>query len=267
MNKKRIKTAIALLVAVLCIGFGVFTASPALSSAYFTDNEWTTNKYTFGNVKIDGTERNWDPEIAKHMIPNQVVDKDPRIENVGTNKAVGFIILDSPIVRNVSIADDSGSVREGRNVEHRKFLDSLKKEGFNTSNWTLMENYFIDKDGKNVGNASGLKSDNLGELPEGAVARRYVFGYKNNIAGGTESNPTKSDPLFNYIQSQNFLDKTFGSETEYTIKVYFLGIQAENLTLDNGVKTTNENTTNMDLDMLSRIFKLIGKEIDLSKIK
>ena len=76
MNKRKIILLAALLVMVAILGVGG-------TLAYFTAEDEATNTFTVGNVKIDLTEPNW--EEAEDVFPGQVLPKDPKVTNVGTN--------------------------------------------------------------------------------------------------------------------------------------------------------------------------------------
>ena len=260
---KRIIAAIAVVTAVSGATAASLSGDIKKTSAYFTDNEYHTNKYEFGDITIDGTEPNWNPEKTKEMVPLQIEAKNPMLENTGTNLAVGFIVFDSPIIKNVRLSDASCALLPAADVEEMNFLNSAKKEGFNDAHWKLLDSYYIDKDGKNVGDAKTPGNT----TPEGTVARRYVFGYNDSIAGGTADKPTKTDTLFDYIQAQNFVEGTFPANEVHDIKVYFMAIQAENLQLANNVVTTAENTKNMKAEMLKEIYDIAAKRVDFGNVK
>ncbi len=76
MNKRKIILLAALLVMVAILGVGG-------TLAYFTAEDSATNTFTVGNVKIELTEPNW--EEAEDVYPGQVLPKDPKVTNVGTN--------------------------------------------------------------------------------------------------------------------------------------------------------------------------------------
>ena len=58
--------------------------------AYLTDSEGSVNTFTIGKVQIDLEEPNWHPEDTEDIIPNEVIKKDPKVENTGTNLAYVF---------------------------------------------------------------------------------------------------------------------------------------------------------------------------------
>ena len=76
MNKRKILLLAALLVMVAILGVGG-------TLAYFTAEDEATNTFTVGNVKIELNEPNW--EEAEDVYPGQVLPKDPKVTNVGTN--------------------------------------------------------------------------------------------------------------------------------------------------------------------------------------
>ena len=260
---KRVIPAIAVMAAVAGITAGALSGGINKSSAYFTDNEYHTNKYEFGDITVDGTEPDWDPEKTTEMVPLQIEAKNPRLENTGTNSAVGFIVFDSPVIKNVQLSDEEGNLLPAADVEEMKYLDANRNEGFNTTHWKILDSYYVNAAGENVGDARQPGTT----TPEGTVARRYVFGYNDSIPGGTAENPTKTDTLFDYIQARNFVEGTFPADEVHDIKVYFLAIQAENLPLSGDVVTTEKNTKNMSDKMLKEIYDIAAKRVDFSNVK
>ena len=242
----------------------VLNRAPAEStSAYFTDSEHHTNSYSFGDVTIDGTETLWNPEKTKHMVPCQIEAKNPRIENTGTNLAVGYIVVDSPIRTKTRLSDKDGHLLPEADVEIFRFLKADKTEGFNTANWVLADSMYIDEKGNTTGPALNAAST----VPANTAARRYIFGYRDSIPGGTADQPTKTDTLFDSIQAQNFVEGSFESGKESGIEVYFLAVQAENLTLSSGAVTTAESTKNMSAETLKDIYRIAAARADLSDIQ
>ena len=84
-----IVTAVAL-VALVAIG---------ATFAWFTDSHSTLNTVTMGNVKITLTEPQFSEDTDNtntiaNVVPNQVIDKDPTIANVGKNDAYIRVMLD-----------------------------------------------------------------------------------------------------------------------------------------------------------------------------
>ena len=260
---KRVIPALAVMAAVSGITAASLSGGINQSSAYFTDNEYHTNKYEFGDITVDGTEPDWDPKKTTEMVPLQIEAKNPRLENTGTNSAVGFIVFDSPVIKGVQLSDEKGSLLPVADVEEMKYLDANKNEGFNTAHWKFLDSYYVNAAGENVGDANKPSTT----TPEGTVARRYVFGYNDSIAGGTAENPTKTDTLFDYIQAQNFVEGTFPDDEVHDIKVYFLAVQAENLPLSGNIVTTEANTKNMSEKMLKEIYDIAAKRVDFSNVK
>ena len=112
-NTKKIigKVAVFAIVIVLVVG-GIM--------AYLTDTDSKTNNFTIGNVDIVLHEDGWDaladgdgtvgtpdttnspstsngiPDVAENVVANQVITKDPTIENVGNNPAFVYLKVTVP---------------------------------------------------------------------------------------------------------------------------------------------------------------------------
>ena len=85
----------------LAVSLGLITImSIGGISAYFTDTDTQTNKFTVGKVTVDLTEPEWDkypdkdnngiPDQAEDLTPNKTIVKDPVITNTGINEAFIF---------------------------------------------------------------------------------------------------------------------------------------------------------------------------------
>lgn len=61
----------------LCAAIGATAIAGTL--AYFTDTDEATNVFTAGDLGIDLTEADWDPEAAHQIIPGASFDKTPVI--------------------------------------------------------------------------------------------------------------------------------------------------------------------------------------------
>lgn len=90
--KKKTKKIVAIIVAALAI---IVTGGVI---AYLTDTDTATNTFTIGAVSIDLTEDNWNATNAQNVVPGQVINKDPAIDNTGSNSAYVYIKVEEPIV-------------------------------------------------------------------------------------------------------------------------------------------------------------------------
>lgn len=95
--------------AAACAMMGVMVIGGTM--AYLTDSETATNTFTIGQVKIDLEE----PEYAKltdtqkkNLVPNQIVAKDPQVENTGVNDAIVFLKVEMP-KKDVIVAEKDGT--------------------------------------------------------------------------------------------------------------------------------------------------------------
>ena len=93
MSKKKISIIVAIIVALLIVG-GI--------SAYLTDSDSKSNVFTIGSVKISLNEDNWDELNSESVLPGQIIQKDPTIENIGHNSAYIYIKVVEPIVKQSS---------------------------------------------------------------------------------------------------------------------------------------------------------------------
>ena len=90
--KKKSKKIIAIIIAALAI---IITGGVI---AYLTDTDTATNTFTIGAVSIDLTEDNWNATNAQNVVPGQVINKDPAVDNTGSNAAYVYIKIEEPVV-------------------------------------------------------------------------------------------------------------------------------------------------------------------------
>lgn len=149
-NKNKKKVIAGVLAAFLLIGAG-------LTAAYFTDHKAVMNEFTFGNVKSDLTETNWDTsedgkKPATEARPNMTFVKDPVITNKGTSDSFNFIAFRVPYEKYAALGTFgditvSGVVKEGQckdfDVNGTDGVDTSLKDLFkhevNAANWILVE--------------------------------------------------------------------------------------------------------------------------------
>ena len=90
--KKKLKIFLSIiLVIVVLIGTGTLLA-------YLTSKDHKSNIFTLGRVKIELNEANWDASLATNLKPNDSIEKDPTIKNIGRNQAYVYLKVITPIV-------------------------------------------------------------------------------------------------------------------------------------------------------------------------
>ena len=209
MNKRKVITAAVVLALVLSIG-GVL--------AYFSDVDTKTNTFTVGEVSIVVNEDDWDSSLAESILPNQILDKNPEIENDGENAAYVFMKVSIPTAT-VVVENDNGGPASPTSSSQALFelYNSTPAAGVN-SGWQLVSGPTTV--GSNV---------------------EYVYSYSS---GGTmtslASGATTSTPLFSKIKFANVQENWGVEGTSYNVEVTGYAIQTANL-------TTNNYTTNTDV--------------------
>ena len=164
--------------------------------AYLTDSETATNTFTIGQVKIDLEE----PEYAKltetqkqHLVPNQIVAKDPQVENTGVNDAIVFLKVEMP-KKAVIVAEKDGT----------------RKTTAVTELFTMLN---TDIDPATDGSTAGKNWVELQGDDTGADTNVHVYAYKEKLA-----KDAKTTALFDSIQLQNIIEGQIDTDTE-NIKV------------------------------------------------
>lgn len=215
--------------------------------AYLTDAEVASNKFTIGDVSIEGLEPNWpgnDDPTPKDIVPNEEVPKDPQMDNKGTNDAIAFITVDSPMAK-ITVINDDGTVSEAKGVkEVFWFKDAEDAKSTHANNFdagwqelAAKEMYVkIAADGSE----SKIEEAQLASTFDGLAAgeklvKRYVFGYKQAIQGSTANDGDaqtaankKTTPLFDKVQLKNTLEGEIDEAGE-EITVRYFAIQESNV--------------------------------------
>ena len=104
--------------------------------AYLTDKDSVTNQFVVGKVDIEGNEPSYAPDPdgkTNHIVPTQVIPKDPRIKNKGKNDSYVYMDVSIPIAK-VIVADTSGNrLNGGAAVDTELFsMNQISKK------WVLM---------------------------------------------------------------------------------------------------------------------------------
>lgn len=214
MKHGKLKAGVAALLAVVVIASGAFVG---WSAAYFTDTKDVNKTFTFGTVEIILEEPDF-PDDPPPSVPNGKTPKNPIIYNNGTERCVAFATITVPVDEFTPINSDGSKGIPGTYPVY------LLKANGNT------------EDGNTFG--SGWLLLNTNEADGNVV---YTLGYQSVLPPSSKqvSNPadyeqldSKTNPVFDYIQLQNFLEGTL--QEHYQILVDAYGIQP---TSDDGTLT------------------------------
>ena len=120
--------------------------------AYLTDKDSVTNQFVVGKVDIEGNEPSYAPDPdgkTNHIVPTQVIPKDPRIKNKGKNDSYVYMDVSIPIAK-VIVADTSGNRLNGgaagdtelfsMNQLSKKWVLMYKKKQNNSMVYTYLYN-------------------------------------------------------------------------------------------------------------------------------
>ena len=164
--------------------------------AYLTDKDSVTNQFVVGKVDIEGNEPSYAPDPdgkTNHIVPTQVIPKDPRIKNKGKNDSYVYMDVSIPIAK-VIVADTSGNrLNGGAAVDTELFsMNQLSKK------WVLMYK----------------KKQNNSMV--------YTYLYNEVLAAGKAT-----DPLFTSVTAANIVEGQL-DEKEVDIPINYYAIQALN---------------------------------------
>lgn len=247
----------SLLLGVLIIG-GMF--------AYLTDTDEVTNKFTVGKVSIDLIEPNFPGgdnggKISEGIVPNQEIDKDPKIINNGQNDAIVFLKITVPI-KNVATANPDGTLTEPKtdtgqlSKKTQELFTMNGEEGIsgnyqhkfnittdgNTTGWIeLTDREKTSTDGIIWSKFTSYADNDKHYYADDTIYRTYVFGY-NTILKPNEETKT----IFDTVTFLNIIEGEIPSGTELNIRVDAYAIQSNYI---DGV-----DTSSLDTDTLNKIY-------------
>lgn len=232
--------------------------------AYLTDHTEATNHFTFGDVKVNTLEPDWDttdadgngvPDAAEEVVPNQQIPKSVQAENVGINDALVFVKITVPLHQVTRVKNDGTAERKSDKTLDKKLqevfyfekkIDSVNKQNNNFDDkWVNLPEEEIGYEG--AGGSTPYLDLTTTKNYSGDV-RTYVFGYSKRIAKGE-----KTTNLFDKVQIKNYVENEMEPGSVQDIKVETFSIQADNVANDNG---TIDTTGTLTHDTLKEIYDI-----------
>lgn len=222
MKKRRILIiAAAAACAVTLVVVGVIRA-------YFTEVEVKENKITIGNISINLTEGDFDPDTTYPVVPGSVVEKAPKIANDGNRDEFVLMTVTVPKAQ-VTLLDESGSNKGNPKTGLDSIQQLFRLVAEQTDPNTVLQVPTVS--GRDIdftyhsGSDTGEGADGwvlLTSDTTGSDYDLYVFGYNKKMLPADET-----VTLFDKVQLKSFID---GEKKDgVTIGVKGYGIQADYL--------------------------------------
>lgn len=236
-------------------------------SAYMMDRDDSLNTVSIGDVQITAWEPNFPtededgdtvPDECELVIPYETIPKDPRIKNIGTNKAIVFFRITAPM-ETLSLISDDG-VRGAEALQDlfwfKEAADSDDKHENNfNDNWIEITQFSREE----------VICDAVNDEGNGLT---YVFGYHTILDTGEETST-----LFDKVQNKKYGSRTIGPEEIEQIRIDSFAIQADDIH-QAGIEfpTNGETLTEEQLTYIYSVFinqnqealSVLGKEVDNS---
>ena len=195
--------------------------------AYFTEVEVKENKITIGNISINLTEGDFDPDTTYPVVPGSVVNKAPKIANDGNRDEFVFMTVTVPKAQ-VTLLYESGTNKGNpktnlaENTPQQLFRLVAEPTDPNTAlqvpSVSGRDIDFSYHSGSNTVDGWVL----LASDTTGTDSDLYVFGYNKKMLPADET-----VTLFDMVQLKSFID---GEKKDgVTIGVKGYGIQADYL--------------------------------------
>lgn len=178
------------------------------TTAYFTDGDTATNTFTVGKISLDLQEPDWEPEDGEDLTPGETIEKNPKIENDGTNEAFVFAEVIVPY-RNIITANKDGS--KNRAADTELFTYTVNR------GWTEL--------GQPVQN-----------IVKETVTHLYVYGTKEECSELAKGEITPA--IFDRVKFADVVEGQGLENTVQEIKINVYGIQTTDV--DGGKKAPAE---------------------------
>lgn len=199
----------------VCLTTGFFITFVATGGimAFFTDKDEVTNKFTVGKIDVLLEEPEWSkktdenqngiPDEAENMLPQQSIEKDPQVRNVGTNDCYLFMTVQVP-VREIITVNDKGE----KNPKSITELYTYEKH----PNWKLLGTCEMKGE---TGKVEG---------------RKHLYAYADENGKCRKVNPEGvTEPLFDKVQFVNALEGQGLENETFQMDITSYGIQTEHI--------------------------------------
>ena len=251
-HKRKQKRSPALIAGIILL---VFTIILMITLAMFASFDEVTNVFNAGKVDIILTESNWNPENAKNVVPEQVIEKNPKIRN--NEEMVDTYVFLKVVVPYIdtSSADTGNQLENNSNSKGTKLTETTSIPLYKFVVTTTSNN--VSTDSYNTTLTSEQQVHNgwylLSGYPKQNIENKtytYVYAhiqtdsYGNNITDPSVkmmplmAGHETQNPLFDKIRVVNFNEVNLDTNRDYSIQIDAYGIQA-NFLRDNNT-TTND---------------------------
>lgn len=246
-KQKRSPALIAGMILLICAVILMITL------AMFTSFDEVTNVFEAGKVDIILTETKWHPGDGENVVPEQVIDKNPRITN--NEKMVDTYVFLKVVVPYVDTSGENDTNQLEKNsgtqkgilrteTTHTPLYKFVVTEGdTDTYDTTVTDNQRIH---------NGWYLLRAPQKDETKKTYTYIYAHvATNSTTGENNDPAQlmplkagfstQYPLFDKIRVVNFNEKNFNYNRDYNIYIEAYGIQANFLQQNN--TTTNDPVT------------------------
>ena len=160
-------------------------------------------------------------DIVKTIIPNQIITKDPQVENSGSNTALVYLKVEVP-------QEDITALDENNNKGTKQTQDLFTLKDV-SSQWEL------------------IRTETLKDQTTGKSKTSYVYAYKKPLESGKTT-----DKLFQQVQVKNFIEKDIESNVEDII-ITAGAIQSTNVS---GIDLTSQGDGTIPKEKLDKVYDI-----------
>lgn len=240
--KSKSKSAVILMSAFLVAALFI-----NLTLSYLVKNKNRDNVFALGNVRLLLSEENFpQDENDRIFAPKGIIQKDPKITNIGSTDDYVFLKVIVPLC-NVRIVDETTNKIVNNEKAYMEIFNFISND---TSSQTVFVSGFTYNNIGSFGyNSKWILIDSSEDTAN--YTHTYLFGYSSLLTGDSSDSTTA---LFDKMQLRNILEGDLPSDVTQTVRIEAYGIQAEEL-LNNITVSNTENVTKSELTAIFDLYK------------
>ena len=240
--KSKSKSAVILMSAFLVAALFI-----NLTLSYLVKNKNRDNVFALGNVRLLLSEENFpQDENDRILAPKGIIQKDPKITNIGSTDDYVFLKVIVPLC-NVRIVDETTNKIVNNEKAYMEIFNFISND---TSSQTVSASGFTHNNIGSFGyNSKWILIDSSEDTAN--YTHTYLFGYSSLLTADISNSTT---PLFDKMQLRNILEGDLPSDATQTVRIEAYGIQAEEL-LNNITVSNTENVTKSELTAIFDLYK------------
>lgn len=228
---------------------GALVISQSLS--YLVATKVRDNVFTIGSVRLEISEENYPSEPEDRVLPPMgIIDKDPKLKNIGSNDAYVFMKVTVPLCEVQLVDEETKKVIPGGKALREVFnLTSASENALSAAapaEFTVTDTGIFSYDNKWI-----LLS---AEEDTEKNTHSYTFGYTSIVTKSGAGSETTT--LFDKLQLRSILEGELDTDVLQKVTISAYGIQSDELPDSMAIADTD----NVSETELREIFSIYEKQ-------